>query len=302
MNGVRMFELRRLRLLHELALRGTIAEVAAALGFSPSAVSQQLSQLERDAGVALLEPDGRRLRLTEQGSRLAVHAARVLELDEAARAELRAATGERERVRIAVMPTAAQSLVPTALSLLEERGIPVLVEFRELPPEEALFELAARGFDLVVAEQYPGHTRARRDGVRHDLLGTDPIRVAVPIGDPVESLAELADRAWILEPTGTAVRQWAVQQCRAAGFEPTVRFEATDLTAHLRLVEGGHAVAMLPDLVWPNGRSTTVRLVDLPGSPVREIFAATRVATGSSAAVVAVRTALADALAAHRVR
>src|SRR5690606_21766911 len=90
---VRMFELRRLRLLHELALRGTIAEVAASLSYSPSTVSQQLSLLEREAGVSLLEPDGRRLRLTPQGRLLAQHAARALELDEAARASLTAHAG-----------------------------------------------------------------------------------------------------------------------------------------------------------------------------------------------------------------
>ena len=80
-----MFELRRLRLLHELSLRGTLAAVADALSYSPSTISQQLAQLERDAGIALLVPDGRRVRLTEQGAALAAHAARALDADEAVR-------------------------------------------------------------------------------------------------------------------------------------------------------------------------------------------------------------------------
>src|SRR5690606_14605987 len=116
-----VFELRRLRLLHELALRGTISGVAAALAYSPSTVSQQLAQLEREAGVPLLEPDGRRVRLTTQGRLLAAHAARALELDEAARAELSSSSQREERVRIAVMPTAAEALVPPALALLADR-------------------------------------------------------------------------------------------------------------------------------------------------------------------------------------
>jgi DNA-binding transcriptional LysR family regulator len=149
-----------------------------------------------------------------------------------------------------------------------------------------------------VAEQYPGHTREVRAGVEHALLGTDPVRLAVPAGDPAVELADLRDRAWVLEPQGTAVRQWAVQQCRAAGFEPDIRFEATDLTAHVRLVAAGHAVAMLPDLVWTASRST-VWLIDLPGAPVREIFAAGRSASRDSVAISSVRTALADALATH---
>ncbi len=293
-----MLELRRLRLLHELALRGTIAEVAAALSYSPSTVSQQLALLEREAGVALLEPDGRRVRLTAQGRLLADHAARALELDEAARAELASSHGAQTRVRIAVMPTVAESLVPRALTMLTEREPGLRLEVVEMPPEEALFELTARAFDLVVAEQYPGHTREVRAGVEHALLGTDPVRLAVPSGDPAVELADLRDRAWVLEPQGTAVRQWAVQQCRAAGFEPDIRFEATDLTAHVRLVAAGHAVAMLPDLVWTASRST-VRLIDLPGAPVREIFAAGRSASRDSVAIASVRTALADALATH---
>lgn len=293
-----VFELRRLRLLYELALRGTIAEVAATLSYSPSAVSQQLSLLEREAGVALLEPDGRRVRLTPQGQMLAEHARKALEADEAARAELTVSRELPGTVRIAVMPTAAESLVPPALTLLAERAPGLRVEMVELAPEEGLFELQARGFDLVVAEQYPGFRRELRDGVDRTVLGTDPVRLAVPRGDAARSLAELADRAWVLEPRGAAVREWAVQQCRAAGFEPDVRFEATDLIAHVRLVAAGHAVTLLPDLVW-TGDHDTVRLVDLPGSPAREIFAASRSSSRESAAIAAVRTALADALAAH---
>ena len=295
-----MFELRRLRLLHELAQRGTIGEVATALSYSPSTVSQQLALLAKEAGVALLEPDGRPPRLTDAGRMLSAHAARALELDEAARNEL-AAAPRAHRVRIAVMPTAAEALVPRALTLLAERMPGLRVEMSEMSPEDALFELAARAFDLVVAEQYPGHTRELRDGVDRTLLGRDPIRLGVPTTDPARGLADLRDRAWILEPHGTAVRQWALEQCRAAGFEPDVRYEATDLVAQVRLVAAGHAVAMLPDLVW-SGERERVRLVDLPGTPTREIFAATRTASRDNEAIAAVRTALADALAAHRPR
>lgn len=296
-----MFELRRLRLLHELALRGTISDVAAALAYSPSTVSQQLAQLERDAGVPLLEPDGRRVRLTMQGRLLAAHAARALELDEAARAELSSSSQLEEHVRIAVMPTAAESLVPSALTLLTERMPALRLEMVQMAPEEALFELQARTFDLVVAEQYPGHTRALRERIDRTLLGRDPVRLAIPPSSSVTTLAELRDSAWVMEPEGTAVRQWAVQQCRSAGFEPDVRFEATDLIAHARLVAAGHAVAVLPDLMWTGDRAS-VRLVELPGSPVREIFAATRSSSRDSASVAAVRDAMADALSAHRPR
>lgn len=296
-----MFELRRLRLLHELALRGTIADVARALSYSPSTVSQQLALLEREAGVALLEPDGRRVRLTAQGRLLAAHAARAIELDEAARAELSDSQDAPAHVRIAVMPTAAEVLVPAALTLLAQRMPRLRVDMVELAPEEGLFELQAHTFDLVVAEQYPGYTRELRPGIDRTLLGHDPVRLAVPHGSSATGLADLHDAAWAMEPQGAAVRQWAVQQCRAAGFEPDVRFEATDLVAHARLAAAGHAAAMLPDLIW-TGDSTSVRLLDLPGNPVREIFAATRSSSRASDAVGAVLTALTDALTAHQPR
>lgn len=296
-----MFELRRLRLLHELALRGTISDVARALSYSPSTVSQQLALLEREAGVALLEPDGRRLRLTAQGRLLAAHAARAIELDEAARAELSASQHAPGRVRIAVMSTAAEALVPIALGLLAERMPGLRLEMVEMAPEEGLFELQAHAFDLVVAEQYPGHTRELRPGIERTLLGRDPVRLVVPLDSPATGLADLRDAAWAMEPEGAAVRRWAVQQCRAAGFEPDVRYEATDLTAHARLAAAGHAAAMLPDLIWTGGRDA-VRLLELPGSPVREIFAATRSSSRGSEAIEAVLTALRDALEAHRPR
>lgn len=172
-----MFELRRLRLLHEFALRGTIAEVAHSLAYSPSTVSQQLALLEREAGVPLLEPDGRRIRLTAEGRVLAAHAARALELDEQARQLL--AQAPAEAVRISAMPTAAETIVPAALTAVAATHPHLRVEMTEAPPEEGLFELTARRFDLVIAEQYPGHTRERHAGNVHELIGEDPIRLVL---------------------------------------------------------------------------------------------------------------------------
>ena len=292
-----MFELRRLRLLHEFALRGTIAEVAHSLSYSPSTVSQQLALLEREAGVALLEPDGRRIRLTPEGRMLAAHAARALELDEQARQAL--AHAPAEAVRISAMPTAAETIVPAALTALTVAHPHLRVEMTEAPPEEGLFELTARRFDLVIAEQYPGHTRERHAGNAHELIGEDPIRLVLPPGERAVSLDRLRDRPWVMEPTGSAARQWAVQQCRAAGFEPDVRFEAADLTAHVRLIETGHAVGMLPDLIWGD-TPAAVTFAELPGSPVREVFTAVRESAQGSEAIGAVRGALAEAFAQHR--
>lgn len=289
-----MFDLRRLRLLHELSVRGTLAAVADALAYSPSTVSQQLAQLEREAGVRLLEPDGRRVRLTAHGQALAAHAARMFEADERARADLEAMQPSLAPVRVAAMQSAAHGLVPAALLLLADREPGLRVEVSELAPEEGLFELAARGFDLVVAEQYPGHTREHREGLERTLLGRDAIRLAVHAGESSDALAELGDRAWVMEPRGTAAREWATQQCRAAGFEPDVRFELADLTAHVRLVAAGVAVGMIPDLVFA-ADPPPVRLVDLPGRPRRDIFTAVRRGSADRPAIRTVQSALQDA-------
>jgi DNA-binding transcriptional LysR family regulator len=290
-----MFEVRRLRLLRELQLRGTLAAVADALSYSPSTISQQLAQLEKDAGVALLEPDGRRVRLTPYGEVLAAHAARVLDLEEAVRAELASVQPGLTPVRIALMQTAAQAILPRALGLIAERAPGLRVEVAEVPPEEGLFELSARTFDLVVAEQYPGQTRAHAPTIHREPLCSDPVRLALPPSDGAAELRDLRDRAWVMEPEGTAARQWAVQQCRAAGFEPDVRFELADLVAHVRLVAAGHAVGMLPDLLW-TGTSPPVRLVPLPGNPVRDLFTAVRASATNRVGVRAVREALVDAM------
>lgn len=293
MNGVdAVLELRRLRLLHELALRGTLAAVAEALSFSPSTVSQQLAQLERDAGVPLLVADGRRVRLTAHGQALAAHAARALAADERIRGELEELQPGIAPVRVAVLQTATHAVVPAALTLLGERAPDLRVELVEVPPEQGLFELAARGFDLAIAEQYPGLTRELRPGLDRRALGTDPVRLATD--GSRAPLAALAHRAWVLEPTGTAAREWAVQQCRAAGFEPDVRYELADLGAHVALIAAGHAVGMLPDLLWAGG-AAPVTLTPLPGDPAREIFTAERRSSASRPGIRLVREAIADA-------
>ncbi|MDJ1114783.1 LysR family transcriptional regulator [Microbacterium dauci] len=286
-----MFELRRLRLLHELAVRGTLAAVADALSYSPSSVSQQLARLEAEAGVPLLEPDGRRVRLTAHGQALAAHAARMLDEDELVRAELERMRPSLAPVRVAAMQSAVLGLIPRALTALHASVPDLRVEIVELPPEEGLFELAARGFDLVVAEQYPGHTRAHRAGIARTLLGHDSIRLATAAGAAAVALADLADRPWVMEPVGTAAREWTTQQCRAAGFEPDVPFELADLTAHVTLIGAGVAVGMLPTLVFA-GAPAPVRLADLPGAPRRDVFVATRSGAADRPGIRAVRDAL----------
>ncbi|TYL53400.1 LysR family transcriptional regulator [Agromyces mariniharenae] len=306
-----MLDVRRLRLLVELSRRGTLAAVADALSYSPSSVSQQLSLLEREAGVPLLVQVGRRVQLTPQALVLVEHGKAVLDRLEEAEADVaRSLTSVGGTVRIAVFQSAAHAVMPQALTLLAAGHPDLRVEVTEREPEAGLFEVAARDFDLVVAEQYPGHARPRHPELDRVPLASDAIRLAVPPhpraeGRPAEpdasrnpepDLSATADRPWVMEPAGTASRVWAEQLCRAAGFEPDVRFETADLMAHIRLIRSGNAVGLLPDLVWA-GERPSVLLAPLPGDPHREVFSSARHAAAGRPAVVAVRDALARAAA-----
>ncbi|HEY9365740.1 MAG TPA: LysR substrate-binding domain-containing protein [Agromyces sp.] len=297
-----MLDVRRLRLLVELSDRGTLSAVAEALSYSPSSVSQQLSQLEREAGVPLLVQVGRRVQLTPQAEVLVGHARAVLDRLEEAESEVaRSLTAVGGTVRIAVFQSAAHAVVPQALTLLRAEHPALRVEVTEREPDVGLFEVSARDFDLVIAEQYPGHTRAHREELDRVHLVADTIRLALP-PHPSSRRAAASDRSllaaatmpWVLEPEGTASRDWAEQLCREAGFEPDVRFETADLMAHIRLIRSGNAVGLLPDLVWA-GEAPSVTLVDLPGHPEREVFTSTRLAAAARPAVVACRDALARA-------
>ena len=283
-----MLDLRRLRLLRELKIRGTIAAVAEALAYSSSSVSQQLSLLETEAGVPLLVKVGRRVQLTPQAEVLVAHTALLLERVELMEAELDSSLTEvRGTVRLAVFQSAALGIIPQALTLLAGEYPALRVEITQREPENALFEVWARDFDLVIAEQYPGHSAPRQPDLDRVGLCRDELRLA---GSP--SLAEASARAWVMEPRGTASRHWAEQLCRTAGFEPDVRFETADLQAHIRFVESGNAVALLPDLVW-GGRAPTVALASLSGSPSREVFTSVRSASRDRPTIVAIRDVLA---------
>lgn len=292
-----MLDVRRLRLLRELQTRGTLAAVAAALHQSPSSVSQQLAQLEREVGVELLRKVGRGVQLTPQAEILVEHTEAVLQRLEQAETDLAAsmhdATGT---VRIAMFQSAALALLPHMLEHLGHHHPRLRVTVTQREPETALRETWTRDFDLVVAEQYAHHSTQHLPDLHRTDLMSDEIRLAVAPGDTsVRSIADVADRAWVMEPDDVASRHFAEQTCRTAGFEPDVRYETADLQAHVRLVETGHAVALLPDILGA-GLASQVRLVRLEGRPMRTIFTTTRASASSQPAVLAVREALADAV------
>jgi DNA-binding transcriptional LysR family regulator len=295
-------ELRRLRLLDELSRRGTVAAVADALDYSPSSVSVQLAQLEREAGAKLLRRVGRNVELTSAGRRLAGHAAAALAADEAVRAELAAADGTpRGRVRMAFVQTPALALLPAALRQLADAAPELEVDVVQRETAPALEELRTRAVDLVVGIEYdPVPVPRRRDVDRRDVLRED-VLLALHPGHPLARrpgrvpVAALEDAAWAAGNPGTGLDAVVRNVCnRLGGYEPEVRHRSDDGLVLGALVASGRAVTFLPALLTP-------ALPQLVARRLREerlqrtIFTATRSASAAAPAVFAVRRAIGQA-------
>jgi DNA-binding transcriptional LysR family regulator len=280
-----MLELRRLRLLRELAERGTIAAVADALQFTPSAVSQQLAMLEREAGVRLLERAGRGVRLTDAALVLADHAEALLDRAARAEADLAAAAGTvAGRGRIAGFESVALRLALPAMESLAREAPRLRCEFVEAEPEEALPALAVGDIDLVLGDEWQHQPVRLPAGVeRHELM-RDRVRLLLPTRHPATRrhpeavpLAELAGEAWTTGHVGLGWDEMTRRTCQElGGFEPDVRHRTNDAAISLAIVARGLAVTMLPDLPLP-ARHPGVKLRDIAeGRVSRAIFAATR--------------------------
>jgi DNA-binding transcriptional LysR family regulator len=298
-------ELRRLRLLHELSRRGTIAAVAEALSYSPSSVSVQLAELERESGAKLLRRVGRGVQLTPAGWRLAEHAEHALSADEAVRAEL-SALGEapRGRVRVTFVQTAALALLPGALAILAESAPDLRVEVLQRETAPALADLRSHAVDVVVGIEYdPVPVRRHRDVDRRDLVRED-VLLAVPADDPLAAdggpiaLARVADRPWAAGHRGTGHAAVVEHVCnRLGGYAPDVRHRTDDGLILRALVSARAAATLLPALIGTATPQVAVRPI-AEGSLRRTIFTAARTAGAGSSAVGAVRAALGAAAAA----
>jgi DNA-binding transcriptional LysR family regulator len=250
-----MLDVRKLRLLRELAHRGTIAAVADALSYTPSAVSQQLAALERDAGVPLLRRTGRRVVLTPAGAALAGRTEAILALLEEAEAGLAAArTGLTGPLRIGAFQTAVRTILPAALVALgrDHPGLELMVT--ELDPAAVPDALRSGALDVALVHEYD-YVPAEPD----PALDTEPLLEEAiylasaagagespePGGDPVSSHR---GAPWIVASPGTLCHVMAVRACQAAGFTPRVRHHADDFATVLALVAAGQGVALVPEL------------------------------------------------------
>ncbi|MER5808354.1 LysR substrate-binding domain-containing protein [Streptomyces sp. NPDC002033] len=262
-----MLDVRRLRLLRELARRGTIAAVAEALAFSPSAVSQQLTVLEREAGLPLLERTGRRVRLTPAAQNLVRHADAVLERLERADADLAEARGGLAgALRIGSFPTATRAIVPAALVGLARRHPGLEPMISETDPAAVAHALRAGDLDVALVHEYdfvpappePGLTTRPLYGEAMYLAAPAPAPAhpggahpgGQPAGEPGQdaALAAHRDAPWITATPGTLCHAMTVRACLAAGFTPRVRHQVDEFATVLALVAAGQGVAVVPQL------------------------------------------------------
>lgn len=250
-----MLDVRRLRSLRELADRGTIAAAADALHLTPSAVSQQLAALEREAGVQLIEPDGRRVRLTPAAELLLEHADPLFAQLERLRAELDAhADGTAGIVRIGAFPTGIVGLVAPAVRLLEQRAPGIRLRVMELEAPEVFDCLGRREIDVAVSMEAPSAPRAGDARFHRRELASDVLDAVLPATHPLANgsgplpLQELATEPWVCPPVGWSCDEVVRAGCQASGFLPRVEHRTSDWRAVVALVGAGLGVSLVPRL------------------------------------------------------
>jgi DNA-binding transcriptional LysR family regulator len=302
-----MLELRRLRLLRELNERGTIAAVADALQFTPSAVSQQLAMLEREAGVQLLERAGRGVRLTDAALMLVEHADALLERAAIAEADLAAAAGTvAGRGRIAGFQSAMLRIALPAMEALARDAPRLRCELIEAEPEYALPELALGQIDLVLGDEWEHQPRRLPDSVERHELHRDVVQIVLPSRHPAVRrhkgavpLAELSGEAWTTGHAGIGWEEMTEHTCRElGGFNPDIRHRSNDANVSLALVARGLAVMLLPGLPLPDRYPGIATRPIAGGSVSRAIFAATRTTDAARPSTRALLAAVRDAAAA----
>ncbi len=286
----------RLQLLREVARRGTIRAAAEAMSITPSGVSQQLGILEAEAGVPLLEPAGRGVRLTEAGRVLVRHAGAITEAIDAAEAELAALQREISgTLTIAAFPTAARAILPGVLAQLGRAHPRLRLLLRDLETDESLAALRLDEVDLAVVDEYDEATAIHEPGVELIPLMDDPLFLATP-GEPELALKpvaldDLREAAWIMDTEASRISGAVRRACLRAGFEPNVRSHCRDYSVIIALVEAELGVAVVPGLALRD-RRLRARLTPIEGDLARRVLVALKPGRRAHPAVAATLAAL----------
>lgn len=295
-----MLNVNRLRMLREVAARGTIAAAARALFMTPSAVSQQMAVLEREAGVPLLERSGRGVRLTAAGERLVANTEAVLAALERAEADLvDASQGIVGHTRVSAFPSAARSVLIPALVDLQRAHPNLTLSTVDLEPEEAIPALKARELDVVMTYEWNLLPTLHDPGISRERLFAEPVKLALPAGHRLAGrpgdlvpLRALADDAWIVGRDSTSMLGIVEAAARAVGFLPFTPFHSMDIDVILAAVRAGLGVALVPPLALPDSTPGIAIRGVADVELVRTVWVAVRRGSESNPAISAVLASL----------
>jgi molybdate transport repressor ModE-like protein len=295
-----MLDVKRMRILKEVADRGSFSAAAETLSYTQSAVSQQIAALEREAGTQLVTRGSRGIRLTEAGETLVRHADAILTRLADAEAELEAIRGLRGgRLRMAAFATVGATLMPLAIATFRARHPEIELNVKQLEPEDSIPMLKAGEVDIALTIE-PSDVRDELDeSIDCTFLLDDPMYTALPLGHPLTAkarlrLKDLAGEAWINTTGSCSCADMVRTACIRAGFTPNVKFEHDDYLAIQGLVAAGVGVALIPTLALTTVRDDIV-IRDLGHeAPVRKIAAATLPGAQRSPAARAMLDVLSD--------
>jgi DNA-binding transcriptional LysR family regulator len=239
-------ETRRLRLLVELSRLGSMRAVADELHLTTSTVSQQLAVLAREAGTPLVEPSGRRVRLTPAGTRLAAHGVTILAAVEAARLDLDPDAEPAGALKVAGFATAIRrSLLPIAATLATTHPS-VRLLLHEHEPDEAYELLTTDAMDLALTYDYNLAPAAFDPALEAVPLWTVPWGLAVPRDAPATGFAGFAGADWIVNSRNTADEDVVRTVASLEGFTPRIVHRADSLDLVQDMIIAGLGVGLLP--------------------------------------------------------
>ncbi|MGW4030513.1 LysR family transcriptional regulator [Streptomyces sp. NPDC004838] len=292
-----MLDLGRLRALHAVAVHGSVAAAATALGYTPSAVSQQITKLERETRTTLLERRGRGVALTEEAHHLAATAQELLTIVERAETVLEERRGQPTgRLTIAAFASAARGLLPGVLAELGRLHPGLDARLTEVDPHLSIDQVSRGTTDLAVAHDWDIAPLPAPEGVEQAVIGDDLCDLLVPENHPLATRGsvrreELTGERWICQPPGTVCHDWLIRTLRAAGCEPDLAHQAEENHTQLALVAAGLGIALIPRL----GRGPLpagVVAVRLDPVPRRRLYALWRTGAARRPAITATVTTL----------
>jgi DNA-binding transcriptional LysR family regulator len=297
-----MLDLRRLSTFREVAERQSFSAAADALDYTQSSVSQQISTLEAQLGVTLIDRGSRPITATALGEIALARATELLDQATSVERELAdLSRGESGTVRLAGFFTAWATFLPKAVAAFSRAHRSVQLELHQMEPDPGLRGVRAGDLDVVVTYRF-SPPREDDGAFAWTHLLDDPYAVALPAdhrlaGRAEVGLCDLAEERWISPPADDPYAELLRRLCREhGGFQPNVTYETGDIAMAQPLVAAGMAVAMLPALgLVPRQAGVIVR--PLPDAPPARSVWTVRSAQRRAPAAAAMTEALVQAAA-----